>query len=148
MLTCLTGTGTTNCAAGANASVTASNATTASNAATLASPSLQVAPESDVGGLYGWISTRSQRRAARVGAKLRCSAPKRGRCQGTVTVRAARHGAVLARATFDLRPRGHGTVKLYPGASLPHGSVLLTITTRQPNGRGIVTDQRNVTLDH
>ena len=55
---------------------------------------------------------------------------------------------MLARATFDLRPLGRGTVKLYPSASLPHRRVLLTITTRQSNGRGLMTDQRKVALDH
>jgi hypothetical protein len=119
LLTCITGSN--NCSAGANASIKVTSVTSASNAATLSSPT----------------RTRHGFRG-----RLRCGAPKHRRCQGTVTLRAKRGGPVADRATFDLGARGRGKVTLSSDSKLSHG--VLTTKTRQPSGRQVVTDQRNV----
>ncbi len=128
LLTCLAGSSQSDCSAAANATIKVDSVTTAANAATLASPTQTTPGRRDLS------------------AKLRCAASNRARCQGMVTLRAGSHGRILARASYRVRAGGHGTLKLLPGATLTSGALVLTITTRQPNGQLLITDQRKLTL--
>jgi hypothetical protein len=126
---CITPTG-SSCPTGAPAAVTVNGVEGAPSAATLATPSV-------AGG------------GRRLSAPLRCASSHRRRCQGTITLsfpgRGRGTGATVSKASFNLASSGKQTFQLLAGR-LRGRLAKLTVRTREPNGKSVITGQRVVKL--